>query len=372
MAPDIAPAARRRDIRIDFFRGVALIMIFMAHIPLNGWSDYLPSRFGFSDGAEVFVFCSGLTSALVYGRTFDQRGFLPGTARVALRCWQVYWAHISVFVLIAAMMVAADTLFGHDGDYVAGLNLKHFFTGDTAANLTGLMTLTYVPNLFDILPLYVVVLAMIPVVISLSWIGPIYALAYMAILWVVATNGYWQFPAEPWSDRPWYFHPFAWQLVFFAGFAFVRGWLPAPRIERHFMIAATFLVALSIPVANWPFASQTPYLKELSELCWSWADKTGLGILRIVHFGSLAYLAYGLCGNHGENLKGRIVDVIAKVGQHSLGVFLTGLVLSMTGGIILNELGYNGFTYSLVNLGGCALLIASAYLLAWVKSTPWK
>ena len=30
-------------------------------------------------------------------------------------------------------------------------------------------------------------------------------------------------PAEPWSDRVWFFNPFGWQLVFFTGFALMAG-----------------------------------------------------------------------------------------------------------------------------------------------------
>src|SRR3546814_8321500 len=49
-----------RDPRLDFFRGVAMLIIFVAHVPDNPWAGFIPARFGWSDATEMFVFCSGL------------------------------------------------------------------------------------------------------------------------------------------------------------------------------------------------------------------------------------------------------------------------------------------------------------------------
>ena len=91
------PAPRVRDLRLDFFRGLAMFIILVAHIPFNAWGDWIPARFGFSDATEIFVFCSGMASAIAFGGAFLRRGWLMGTARVLFRCWQVYWAHICLF-----------------------------------------------------------------------------------------------------------------------------------------------------------------------------------------------------------------------------------------------------------------------------------
>src|SRR3546814_19245199 len=49
-----------RSPRRDFFRGVAMLIIFVAHVPDNPWAGFIPARFGWSDATEMFVFCSGL------------------------------------------------------------------------------------------------------------------------------------------------------------------------------------------------------------------------------------------------------------------------------------------------------------------------
>jgi hypothetical protein len=91
-APQKPAAKRPRDVRLDFFRGVCLVIIYIAHIFDNPWAQAIPARFGFSDATEIFVFCSGMASAVAFGTVFERRGMLIGIARIAHRCWQVYWS----------------------------------------------------------------------------------------------------------------------------------------------------------------------------------------------------------------------------------------------------------------------------------------
>jgi len=55
-----ARATSTRDPRLDVFRGIAMFIILVAHIPGNAWTGWIPARFGFSDATEIFVFCSGM------------------------------------------------------------------------------------------------------------------------------------------------------------------------------------------------------------------------------------------------------------------------------------------------------------------------
>ena len=58
----------------DFFRGLAMYIILISHMPYNKWSNWIPGRFGFSDATEIFVFCSGMASAIAFGATFRRAG----------------------------------------------------------------------------------------------------------------------------------------------------------------------------------------------------------------------------------------------------------------------------------------------------------
>ena len=92
MAPSEATGARparQRDPRLDFFRGVGMLIILIAHIPYDGWALYIPARFGFSDATEMFVFQSGMASAIAFGGTFDRGGFTALLVRVVRRILQI-------------------------------------------------------------------------------------------------------------------------------------------------------------------------------------------------------------------------------------------------------------------------------------------
>ncbi len=359
-----------------------MFIILISHTPGNYLIMWIPARFGFSDAAEIFVFCSGMASAIAFGKTFDRKGWFIGTARVAYRCWQVYWAHICLFFFIAMMVAAFDASGWFEKEYVGSLNLKHFFA-DPRGNLVGLFTLTYVPNFFDILPMYLVILAMLPFVMALSHVSLPLTGVVLVSIWMVANQGYLQFPAEPWSLRVWFFNPMAWQLLFFTGFAFMRGWLPAPPVNRWLIGLAGAVVLISLPIAYYRIRREFPGLEELYSAIEPFRSKTNEGILRYVHFLSLAYLGWVAAGVGGRNLIasgagllsriwGWLVAVIIKVGQQSLAIFVFSMAASRVLGMMLDVVGRNNLTMTIVNLIGFAALILVAYLVAWFKAVPWR
>jgi hypothetical protein len=367
---------RPRDPRLDFFRGLGMFIIFIAHVPGNSWTLWIPARFGFSDATEIFVFCSGMASAIAFGRVFNEHSWSMGTARIVYRIWQVYWSHIAVFLTIAAMLVTIDHLGSFDGLYVRKLNLQHFFDRP-AENLVGYLTLTYVPNLFDILPMYLGILALVPVVMGLGMRHPAFAGILIAGLWLAANFHLLDLPAEPWSDRTWFFNPFAWQLVFFTGFAFGLKWLPAPPVNRWLIILAILFVVLTIPVAWYKAYNAVPLFAEWRGEIAVLINKTRFGFFRYVHFLSLAYLAWVVAGEGGKRLQGgvvwtRFVLIVQKVGQQSLAVFLVSLVAARFSGFVLDQMGRNFGSAALVNLAGFALLIGIAYSVSWFKRQPWR
>src|SRR6201982_894446 len=87
-APASAPAGRA--LRLDLFRGIALWLIFLDHIPSNIVSWVTIRNYGFSDAAEMFVFISGYTAAFVYGRAMRERGVGVASARILKRASQGY------------------------------------------------------------------------------------------------------------------------------------------------------------------------------------------------------------------------------------------------------------------------------------------
>ncbi|MEO1291712.1 MAG: OpgC domain-containing protein [Pseudomonadota bacterium] len=410
---------KKRDIRLDFFRGLGMFIILIAHTPWNTWNSWIPARFGYSDATEIFVFCSGAASAMAFLKLFEQRGWWVGTARISYRIYQLYWCHIGVFLAVLTSLTIVDqTLADPERNYVQVLNLSRF-VDDPQAFLPSLFTLSYVPNLFDILVMYMVILALLPVVIFLSrWKGvsgtPWVAIAFCVGLWAAASQPWLvlntlfgldpQIPvftalnlsAEPaavWpEDRPmrtWFFNPFAWQLIFFTGFAFAVGWLPRPSTtDRRLIVLAAAIALISMPldpdgVPVWRLMGAVeglqPWVREnviapLGPL----SSKSFFGLLRYVHFLALAYLVWVAAGEAGSRLPqsgigGRIVTVVRRVGQQSLAVFIASLVIARLLGVVMSEWdGRNNLLVTIgVNLTGFALIIAVAYIARYYRNPPW-
>jgi hypothetical protein len=335
---------------------LCLVIIFIAHVFDNPWAALIPARFGFSDATEIFVFCSGMASAIAFGGTFRTHGMWTGSARILFRCWQVYWSHIALFLVATALMIAIDAAHGSGHGYVEGLGLAPLLDARAAQAVLGLVTLRWVPNYFDILPMYLVILLMVPVVVGLSRIDLRYVTGFIAALWVIAQTGWLKLPAEPWSPREWFFNPFAWQLLFFTGFAFMSGWLPAPPADRRLGIAAATFAVLSIPFAWAPMFETVPVLDACRTALGGLIDKTNFGAFRYLHFLSLAYLAYLAAGEAGRNLT----------------IFMSGLVLAFAASAALTLLGRSFLAVAVVNTAGIVLLVVIARVVTYFKSAPWS
>ena len=382
-APKAAVAAtRQRDLRLDFFRGIAMFIILIAHIPSDWLALWIPARFGFSDATEMFVFCSGMASAIAFGRVFREQGLAIGTARVGYRIWQIYWAHICLFLATAIATVWLTSLSMNDIDYTSRLNLYQFF-GAPLTHLPALMTLTYVPNYFDILPMYIVVLALMPIVIALSRIHLGLVAVFIVGLWLAVTITGYNLPAEVRSGRDWFFNPFAWQLVFFTGFAFMSGWIKPPPIDRRLVWLAIAIVILSIPFAYFRVINNVPEIQAWRKANVVLFDKTGFGILRYVHFLALAYLAWAFVGPKGVRISNgpahpvlariwaKLLPVIMTVGQQSLAVFVFSIFWATLLGALFDIVGRSWTSMVWVNLLGAAGIATVAYIAQWFKAKPW-
>jgi hypothetical protein len=370
-ASEGARTRRRRDVRLDFFRGLGMFIIFVAHVPDNTLALVIPARFGVSDATEMFVFCSGMASAIAFGRLYDTAGFALATARIAHRIWQVYWAHVGVFLVALVAVIAADRLLAGDRHLLAASSFQHFLSKDTGTAVLGFMTLTFLPQYFDILPMYLVILAMLPLVMALSRIDVRAAGLAVAATWLIGTMGYLQLPGDPWTGDTWFFHPLAWQLLFFTGFAFMRGWLPAPPVDRHLIWLSAAILVASFPISWWPLVDRSELLTNVRIAIYPLLDKSLFGGLRYIHFLALAYLAYVAAGPGGNRLDGPAVRIVTRVGQQTLAVFMGGIVLAQLSGVVLRAYGHSAATLALVNAAGFAGLVAIAYVAHWFKAAPW-
>lgn len=362
----------QRDVRLDFFRGVAMLIIYVAHVPGNWFGRYIPARFGFSDAAEMFVFLSGFAAAIAFGGSFRRSGFWLGTARIAYRCWQLYISHLMLFFAIAAICVIGN--FWLDGrDYIGRLNLYRFFE-HTESALVGLFTLTYVPNFFDIIPMYIGALALVPVLMALARFHPWLALGFSLGLYLAMWPLELEFVADTRTGRPWFFNPFGWQLLFFTGYALSSGWVKPPPAGtcRWLLWLCVAYVLLSVPLSHHPIYSQFDWLKDIRETIKPLRSKTNFGVLRWLHFLALAYITVTLLKGREHWLAGSWAKPIVKTGQNALPVFLLSMMLAVIGGMFIDQAGRNWPAMLVVNFSGFAILIGAAYMFGWFRSTPWR
>lgn len=360
-----------RDLRIDFFRGLALAIIFIDHTPNNLLGNFTPRMFGLSDSAEIFIFLAGVSSALAFGRSFERAGWFAGLGRVAQRVWQLYRAHIGLFVAVFAIAVAADQRFG-GGRYVASLNLTQVLA-DPGTSLVKLLSLGYLPNLFDILPLYMFFLAGVPLMVLCARISPRLVIALSVALYVIGTANRWNPVADPATGRPWFFDPFAWQILFVIGYGFGARWFDIPRITVGRLVLAAAVLALGswlVFAMRWPL--HAGLLSDARDTLAVLARKTDLGVLRLLYFFAQAYVVVALLRLLPSFPDSRLARQVVLIGQHSLPVFVLGVMMSFIGGIVFDRLGVGLLPNLLVNGGGVALLWIWASGAAWFARQPWR
>jgi hypothetical protein len=275
-----------------------------------------------------------------------------------------------LFVAIMALLMAAGPR--PDGlPYSQAIESDRFFAHAREA-VVGLVTLSYHPPALDILPMYMVILLMVPAVMFLSRISPWLVALLCGALWGASNAGLLDLPAEPWSEREWFFNPFAWQLVFFTGFSIMRGWLRVPCPTLPLVSLAAMIVLATIPFAWEQGFRFAPRLGEIYDAIDPLINKTRFGILRYAHFLAVAYLAMAVVGPHGSRIGGAAADTIRRVGQQSLAVFIGGEFVAQCLGILLDRMGRGELEILVANVVGAACLIAIAAVARWFKSGPWK
>jgi hypothetical protein len=360
-------AAPGRDARIDVIRGLALLVIFINHIPGHAAAAWMPHNFGFSDAADAFVLLAGVSATLAYGRVIDRKGLAVGAVKVAARIWNLYIAHLALFIIVCGVVATAVTR-TQNPLYIEAINIQPFFN-DTLTALGAMLTLTYQPNFLDILPLYIVLLALFPLIYLGMRANPVLTLAASAAIWQGALIMGLNLPNT--GAGHWFFNPFAWQFLFAIGVAMGRASQLGVTLpySRALDLAALCLLVLALMVKLSP---GNPFGLKLLD---AWVDhvqlgtdKTNLAWLRVAHVLALAWVAIRLLPAGEGLLRFAAGRQLAMIGRHSLEVFCAGTVLSIIGQIILAETAFAPAAQLLVAVGGIIVLLGLGAFLTWYQS----
>jgi hypothetical protein len=276
-----------RDLRLDLFRGVANWAIFLDHIPDNVVNWITTRNYGFSDAADLFVFISGYTASFVYARMMIERGFVVGATRLTKRVWQLYVAHIILFVIYIASISYLALRFG-DSEIINEFNVAGLVDNATETLRQGLM-LKFKPVNLDVLPLYIVLMGFFPPVLWIMLRQPNWTMLASIVLWLTARQFTWNFTAYP--GGTWYFNPYCWQVLFVFGSWCALGGAKRSRSIIDSPYTLYFCIAYLVFAMVMTMAGKFP---DFGAMFPDWLysafnpnDKTNLAPYRFLHFATI-------------------------------------------------------------------------------------
>ena len=362
-----------RDLRLDFFRGIALFSIFIDHLAWNSLlAQFTLQALGFSDAAEVFILISGYTAGMVYGRAIERQGLLRAARRMYHRVWQLYVAHVFLFMqFMATTAYLVDTF--NNAIYAEELRAADFLKEPGVAVIKAL-TLQFQPEFMDILPLYIVLLAALPLVLIGFRLWPAGVLAVSFGLWGAAQlSKHIALPAYPGPDHVWFFNPFCWQALFFlgawCGWRGIREGIPWLTNRWLFWLAAAGALAGFLIRFSWTLHGlYDPFPALFGDVLWPLLSKTNLAALRFANILVLALLVARLIPAQAAFLAGRVARPFSMCGQHSLHIFCLGILLATIGRLVIDEFFGGVLLQCVVSAAGIAIMIGTAALMDWFNA----
>jgi hypothetical protein len=372
-APAIAiPIIGERELRLDLFRGLALWLIFIDHLPTSLLTWFTIRNYGFSDATEIFIFISGYTAAFVYGRAMLDGGFVVATARILRRAWQIYVAHVFLFTIFLAEISYVATSF-ENPLYSEEMGIMDFLKQPDVTIVQALL-LRFRPVNMDVLPLYIVLLLSLPLILLLMRWKPDVTLGLSALLYAVTWEYDLYFSAYP--NGVWAFNPLAWQLLFVFGAWCALG--GAKRMSRilsspvTLWICIVYLLAAFCVTLTWYFPQLGHVVPRRIEQWMYPIDKTDLDVLRFAHFLALAAVTVRFLPRDWPGLQSRWLKPMILCGQHSLEIFCLGVFLAFAGHFIMAEVGGGAALHALISVSGVLIMCGMAWVISWYKRVADK
>jgi hypothetical protein len=347
---------------IDFWRGFALVTIFINHIPGVFYEKLTHRNFSLSDSAELFVFLAGWSLRHVVGRPEDPTPTSHLIFRLSGRALTLYAAHMTIVMLAIAMLGATSRVL--ENPLLLEWNNAAAVFNDPVDTHIGLVLLSHQLGYFDILPLYVVLMLCAPLIALIhrhaaNWLVPLSLALYFSALVFKLTVPTWP------TQGQWFFNPLCWQAVFVLGFAMSRerglgGWVRGNISWIRLAAIPIVLVGAILVWFNWwPDPTRVPEPKLLFI-----PGKTFVTPLRLIQFLALIAAfsaAYPVIAKSVPT----IVEFLSMLGRNSLPVFCVGSVLSLAGQIVRFYFRGGLTVDTVLVVTGIALLGVTAWLAEW-------
>lgn len=335
---------------IDFWRGLVLCMIFINHVPGNRLEMLTSRNFGWSDASEAFVFLSGVSVALAYGRQFMAGSLLAGAWRLTRRAGVLYGVQIGLSFAAVGIFALGYLVFDDDG--LLSSHGRDLFVQDPKLASFAVLTLGHQLGYFNILPLYIVLMLLAVVILLLARLDVRLMLAASIALYSLARLAEVSLPTWP-DGGTWFFNPFAWQLLFAIGLALglaLYAGRPAAAEGNEIVdgLALGVLLVSAVVVSN-----GFGLAPGLADAAWARLDltKADLGLVRLLHFLALAYVVYRL--RLPEKLRPTFLwAALCLLGRQGLAVFATGSLLAALGQVIYARMPETSWTLDALLIGG--------------------
>jgi len=312
---------------LDALRGLMLLWMTCTHLP-TALSIYVNQPFGFFAATEGFIFLSALFSGRICAGIVERRGYSMMFRDMWRRAGRLYLYQL--LLLAFAFIIEAPIAARGNRPAVHNLLNYYFVAGHWRAFLHAAVMI-YRPPLLDILPIYIIFLALTPfAVFAGSRLGWRYAFAASGAFWLLAQFGF-QNVAYLMLTRAFHlqiplsemgaFNLWAWQFWWLVGLWLGVRWanedlslefwakkLTSPALA----VAVSFLVLRYVQLeTNLDFGRFAPLF-----------DKWSFGVVRIFDFTAAAVLVIRL----RSVLKHLAIRPLVMLGQASLPVFCIHLL----------------------------------------------
>lgn len=365
---DLIRRSTARDLRVDFFRGLALWWIYTDHIPGDVLSDISLRNFAMCDATEVFVLLAGYGAGLSYGMGLGRNGYISTAADVVKRAWTLYVAHIFLFVLFTAQVTYSATALNRL-NYLEETRLD-VLGDDPYRSMLEALLLRFQPSLLNILPLYVVLLLFFAATIwLLRWPRILFgfSLAIYVVVRFTALN------LNAWGGDGWFFDPLAWQFLFIIGVLLACAPMRPPAWPRVVDVGSTAVIAMGVLVTLViePHPRMLDWVSGSAFRSLVVEDKTGLYPFRLLSILALTWLCVRLIPFDQPWLRSRWAAPLVLIGQNSLPVFCSGITFGFIARLGLEY--DDGMLMQVgINLFGAVSMVMVGALAAWyrIKGKP--
>ncbi len=348
---------------VDFWRGFALVTIFINHIPGIYFENLTYRNVALSDSAELFVFLAGWSLGFVVGPTHRPTPTAQVVLRLGGRAFTLYAAHMLIVMLAIAMLAWSARIL--DNPLLLEWHNAAAVFFDPPNTHLGLVVLSHQLGYFDILPLYIVLLLAAPLMAFIHRASPHGLLTASLAIYLIAIIFKISVPTWP-TEGQWFFNPLCWQLVMVLGFLLSRddglgGWARANiTLLRRLAWPVVIVSALAVWFGNgWIDPTRVPEPKLLFI-----NGKTFATPIRLLHLLALV-AAFSVVYPAIARTVPSVVNFSARLGRNSLQVFCAGSLLSLACQIIRFYFRGGMFLDTVLVCTGVALLGAIAWVSEW-------